>query len=202
MEIAPAVLQRPVKETFRKWIEANVDRRPYVMKNKVCLITEAKRRITNYQATTRNKREEEIINDLVVQDVLDGCRGGMSKEDELKVTLLERLSQSVFLPKLTASEKEYCKRGHHLEPKLAQELQKDSDEGKTPFKLHAIYSAGMVRCRDKPYIKDSIDFLAVADIYGEIKVIGLEMKARVASSTEQQVYAWCKICTASWAHVM
>ena len=174
-----------IKEILRKWIQAGVERRPYMMKNKVGLIKEAKRRVTNYQAT-RNKQEEEIIYDLVAQDRLDGRREGLSQLDELQVTLLERLSQSAFLPKLTANEKEYCKRGHHLEPKLAKELQKDSDGGKTPFKIHAIYSTGMVRRRDKPYVKDSIDFLAVADIDDELKVTGLEMKARVAPSTEQQ----------------
>jgi hypothetical protein len=37
-----------IKEILRKWIEAGVERRPYIMKNKACLITEAKRRIINY----------------------------------------------------------------------------------------------------------------------------------------------------------
>jgi hypothetical protein len=96
------------------------------------------------------------------------------------------LSPLLWIEPESSPVNKYCKRGHHLEPKLAQELQKSSDEGETPFKLHAIYSLGMVRCRDKPYIKDSIDFLAIADIDGEVKVIGLEMKARVASSTDQQ----------------
>jgi hypothetical protein len=56
-----------IKEILTKWIQAGVERRPYMMKNKVGLIKEAKRRVTNYQAT-RNKQEEEIINDLVAQD--------------------------------------------------------------------------------------------------------------------------------------
>lgn len=192
----PASKVADLKAQLESWIHASPSQRPYVLRDVKDLIAEAKQRM-NYKAGKKVERDT-VIAALIREDEQSGR---FSKEDSLRLSLLERLLQSTYLPKLSGRGKEYCKRGHELEPVLAAKLQRDSDEGTTPYKLLSIFSPGNVRHRDRRYVSDTIDFLSVAKERDdetpveenadsgsntELTVIGLEMKSREASQTEQQ----------------
>ena len=46
---------------------------------------------------------------------------------------------------------------------------------------HTLYKCGIVQCEDRPYIKDSIDFLGVARTgqRNELHLVGVEVKSRL-----------------------
>jgi hypothetical protein len=60
---------------------------------------------------------------------------------ELQLNLIQRILQCSFLPRLTGKGKEYCKRGHDLEPAYATRLLDDSEFNG----IQEIYKTGLVR---------------------------------------------------------
>ncbi len=189
-----------VKGELQKWLDAVPEERPYIIRTLKSLMEEALSRIENFNksvrpqngARSRQKTKEEVIEELTRFDQEIGGRQGLNQEETHKLNLTKTLLQSSFLPKLYGKGKEYCKRGHQLEPLLARNLYRDSkNKVRGCPEFLTIYENGMVEKRHEKYIKDSNDFMAVKKIQvadGEemIKLIPVEMKARLAPAREQQ----------------
>ena len=58
---------------------------------------------------------------------------------------------------------------------------------------HTLYKCGIVRCEDRPYIKDSIDFLGLARTgqRNELHLVGVEAKSRLLCATAQKEKKQC-----------
>ncbi len=76
--------------------------------------------------------------------------------------------------------------GHALELPFAKKLLQHSKEGLTKFQVEDIYRVGLVGKKGRPYAKASCDFIAVVNIDGEKKLVGVECKARVTPGTQQR----------------
>ncbi len=90
------------------------------------------------------------------------------------------------MPRLTAKGRDYCKMGHALELPFARKLLQHSKEGLTKFEVERVYHVGLVSRRGRPSAKASFDFVAVANINGERKLVGVECKARLTPATQQR----------------
>jgi len=90
------------------------------------------------------------------------------------------------MPRLTAKDSEYCRMGHALELPFARKLLQHSKEGLTKFEVERVYHVGLVSRRGRPSAKASCDFVAVANINGERKLVGVECKARLTPATQQR----------------
>jgi hypothetical protein len=101
-------------------------------------------------------------------------------------SLLMKIVNSSFLPKLTAKGKEYSKMGHNLEVPFAKRLLKHSRMGLTKIKVEEIYRVGSVGKEGEAYAKASCDFIAVATVENEKVLVGVECKARVTPGTHQK----------------
>jgi hypothetical protein len=88
--------------------------------------------------------------------------------------------------RLTAKGREYCKMGHALELPFARKLLQHSKEGLMTFEVERGYCVGLVSRRGRPSVKASCDFVAVTNINGERKLIGVECKARLTPATQQR----------------
>ena len=138
-----------VKSLLESWIEQDSECRPYFFLTEKELLEEAKSRIERFKKDKRNRAQ--LIQVLVDHDRENGGTGGtlgMRPIDRLRLNLIKRVLQSSFLPKLYGKGKEYCKRGHDLEPVCARALRKDSEEGLTDVVFEEIYNLGM--CRKRP----------------------------------------------------
>ena len=159
--------------------------RPYHFPSMTWLATEARERITGWKSykvlgdgRKPKKKRDEVVAELMEQDRIQGGPRGLSKSDELKVRLLQRIIQSSTLPKPYGKSKEYCKRGHHLEKRLAKAMLDEKDS----LDLEKLFEVGIVHKKDEPYVKDSIDYLGLTT---SNEVVGIEMKSRLRPATDQ-----------------
>ena len=135
-----------VKSLLESWIEQDSECRPYFFLTEKELLEEAKSRIERFKKDKRNRAQ--LIQVLVDHDRENGGTGGtlgMRPIDRLRLNLIKRVLQSSFLPKLYGKGKEYCKRGHDLEPVYARALRKDSEEGLTDVVFEETCNLGMCR---------------------------------------------------------
>ena len=185
-----------VEEELRKWLSTEPERRPYVLQQLRALKEEASftidgwsSKIDEANSRRREKKIEEVIDDLVARDIRDGNRTSLEPMETAKINLFKRLIQSSYLAKLSTKERDYTRRGHELEKPFARKLFeecKSKEYSGSPL-LHGIFENGMVCCNQMPWVKDSNDFLAVEeDLEGELVVLPLEMKARLAAHRVQQ----------------
>jgi hypothetical protein len=105
---------------------------------------------------------------------------------EVRLRLLRHIVKSLFMPKLTAKGREYCKMGQNLELPFAKMLLKQSKLGLTKFPVEQIYRVGLVGKEGELYAKASCDFIAGALIGGEKILVGVECKAWVTPGTQQR----------------
>lgn len=88
------------------------------------------------------------------------------------------LLKCTYMKPLTGKSKEWCKLGHELEVPLVKQFISDCNW------VTAVYKAGLVQMRERPYIKDSIDFLGVGrDGNNEGRLFGVEVKGGVTPGT-------------------
>ncbi len=104
----------------------------------------------------------------------------------VRTSLLRKIVKSSFLPRLPAKGKEFCKLGRDLEIPFARKLLQQSKEGLTMFEVQKIYLVGLVGKKNHLYAKVSCDFIAGVVAEGENLLVGVECKARLTPSTDQQ----------------
>ena len=185
-----------VEEELGKWLAASQERRPYILQQLRVLKDEASFTIEGWSSKTsdgssrrREKKIEEVIDDLVARDIRDGNRTSLEQLETAKINLFKRLIQSSYMAKLSTKERDYTRRGHDLERpfarKIFEECQSKNYNGSPT--LHGIFENGMVCRNQMSWVKDSNDFLAVQeDMEGDLVVLPLEMKARLAAHRVQQ----------------
>ena len=105
--------------------------------------------------------------------------------------MLERAFHSPF----TGSRKADCELGHKNEPKIITNFVTQVNTGRDAEdkellipdvdKILAVYTTGLVEKQDKPFAKDSIDFLAIVlTTDGEVECWGGEVKTRTRQNTK------------------
>lgn len=103
----------------------------------------------------------------------------------MRTSLLKKIIEASFMPKLTARGKEYCKAGHQLELPYGNKLLQHSKEGITKFKVENLFRVGLVGKHGELYAKASTDFIGVGVIDGVETLFAVECKARLAPGTHQ-----------------
>ncbi len=177
---------KPVKdykkniEKFKKWLDEAPSKRPYVLWNKSRLVDACVSKFGGKKSTYNGYDNNNLIHRLATyQSHPSNHRQNSSQSSTpavsyVRTSLLKRILESSFMPKLTAQGREYCKMGHALELPFARKLLQHSKEGLTKFSVERIYRVGLVSKRGRPYAKASCDFVAAISIDGEKKLAGVE----------------------------
>ena len=107
-----------------------------------------------------------------------------------KDKVVKSILQKSFLPHQKGKLREYCSFGHVLElpimSSFAKELLRpDRTHPHYRRKVVSVFTAGLVEKKCEPWVKDSIDFLAVVKnvFTDEKEVWGVEIKSRVTTSS-------------------
>lgn len=105
----------------------------------------------------------------------------------IRQEIIEAILKKGFMKRLSGNQKEYCEMGHKLELPIATRWMRDFNV-KHQFRDHrvvSIHKAGLVSKRESPWVKDSIDFVAVVKNLtdGTTDLWGVEVKSRQKQST-------------------
>ena len=117
--------------------------------------------------------------------------------EQIKEAGIKYLLQMAFHSPLTGSKKSDCEMGHRNEPKIIKTfidlLEKGTDQHGRAIQIPGlkdiigIYTTGLVEKKTQPYVKDSIDFIAVVLTQDdEVECWGGEVKTRTRNSTKQK----------------
>jgi hypothetical protein len=185
---------------LKKWIEEPHQRRPYFLLTKEKLIAICIAKFGGSTSFYTKERNEELIQRLATRHFHSSVAGGSfvsqaerrrrsnssPTEDALHTSLLTKIIDASFMPRLTAKGKEYCKSGLKLELPFGRKLLQHSQEGISKFRVERLYCVGLVGRNDAPFAKASADFLGLAIIEGEETLFAVECKARVTPGTNQR----------------
>ena len=185
--------------TLKKWLEEPPERRPYFHLTKPQLIAICVSRLGNSASSYNKEGKEELVQLLATRHffVPTSAAGRSSTQRRrssnntssvglLRTSLLKKIIEASFLPKLTAKGKEYCKLGLQLEGPFGKKLLQHSSDGITKFKVEGLYRVGLVGRGDEMYAKASTDFVAIAIVEGVETLVAIECKARVTPGTHQR----------------
>jgi hypothetical protein len=189
---------KPVRERKRnieksiKLLDEDPARRPFVFYSKTKLIDVCIGRFGGKKSNYESLSIESLIDRLSTYQIYPNLHSSNQNSNRtleeittIKRMLLRQVVKSSFLPKLSAKGKEYCKTGQNLEVPFARKLLLHSKEGHALFECKNIYRVGLLGREGEMFAKASCDFLASALINGEMQVVGVECKARVAPGTDQ-----------------
>ena len=121
------------------------------------------------------------------------------------------LVKNAFYAPSTRSRKSDCEIGHRNEQKIIESFHRLIENGKDTHgriihipgmrKILGYYTTGIVKKRDKPFVKDSIDFLVLVELEdGSLKCWGGEVKARTRNGTKHQEVAYQRCRFTSQPH--
>ena len=157
---------------MKKWID---EPSPALRKFVVCTVSELKEKLKeiNPLAKARTGRNN-LLNQLVEEEQAKRERARRAEEgedayqgDEIDPVLLRVLLAS-FLKPLKGESKEYCRKGHAMEPIFMNQLHEHSKAGLTgKYKIHAVHSSPLVEHINKPYFVDSADGELVYSLQNE-----------------------------------
>ena len=201
MKKPPASLAS-MKNLLRKWAEAES---PTHRKFVGLTVKELKEKLKEINPTASARAgKENLVNQLVeefnakkerMQRVNEG--EAAYQRDEVDPVLMQVLKAS-FLKPLKGEVKEYCRKGHAMEPIFMAQLMEHSSNGLTgPYKIDAIHSTPLVKHANKLYYVDSADGELVYHLQGnsddenenecevdkDIKCMPIEFKSRLSLST-------------------
>lgn len=162
------------REKAKGWLEAPEGARPYhwMTVTEMTGLFRARHK-RNPPSNTPGGKRQWLINALA-----SGWED--SRED---LTFMDAIVRSGFLPSLKGTSAELCELGHKMEPIYGNDLLKITkggitlSDGKSVEIVH-LFRAGLLQSVARQWQKASPDFLALARIDGEEKIIIVEMKAR------------------------
>ena len=130
------------------------------------------------------------LDGVIVPTNQDDDDEGESNTEELnldpKAAATRSILQKSFLPHQKGKLREHCTLGHQLEVPIVKKFIKEfNDDPSKDHRVMGAYTAGLAAMKNRPYAKDSIDFILTLrdESNDEIKAWGFECKGRVTSKT-------------------
>lgn len=184
---------------LKKWVDESPQRRPYFLLNKAQLIAACVAKFGGSQSSYQKEGKEELIQRLALRHFqapngrtnptqsagIRSNASGIATGDSLHTSLLKKIVEASFMPRLTAKGKEFCKSGHQLEGPFGEKLLKHSKEGITKFRVKQLFRVGLVGKSDAIYAKASTDFIGLAIIDGVQTLVAVECKGCLTPATSQ-----------------
>ena len=119
---------------LKKWADESPQRRPYFLLSKAQLIAACVAKFGGSQSSCQREGKEELIQRLALRHFqaqnhlrtnpiqsagIRSDASGHATRDSLRTSLLKKIVEASFMPRLTAKGKEFCKSGHQLEGRTA-----------------------------------------------------------------------------------
>ena len=172
---------------IKAWAQASPEHRPFVW----FTVEELKQKIKEKGGQIKNNaKRDDLINTL---RSLEG--GNFSHHSTKSLTPISIVFKTSFMQGLQGKAKKWASLGHHLEPILGNSLLHHSAEGKTMtagLEVKQLYRVGLVKKKEQPCVKCSVDFFGIAEIDGVFCGFVVEVKGRVTGHTAQHAreLAW------------
>ena len=179
---------------LKKWVDETPQRRPYFLLNKSQLIAAYVAKFGGSSSSLQKESKEELIQRLALRhfqapngrtNSSQSANTHSAAEESLRNSLLTKIVEASFMPRLNAKGKEFCKSGHQLERPFGEKLLKHSKEGITKFKVEELFRVGLVGKSEAMYAKASTDFIGVATVDGVQTLVAVECKGRLTPGTSQ-----------------
>lgn len=137
---------------------------------------------------TSGKSVDELISFIVERQSQDSEQNQQdtTRPSSPKNEVIKAIFKASFLPQQKGEKREHCSLGHRLEKPILKKWIDIAVKQKLVHHVEGAYTAGLAAKKDKPFVKDSIDFLVTvqehpADV--EFSLWGFEAKGRVTNRT-------------------
>ena len=138
-----------------------------------------------------------VWSQLAVSDSRPRTQNHSSDLPTMRSKGIRSILDKAFHSPFTGSRKSDCEMGHKNEPAIIKNFVhqvnagKDANGNQILFsdlnEILAVYTTGLVEKKDKPFVKDSIDFIAIVlTDDGNIECWGGEVKTRTKASTKEK----------------
>jgi hypothetical protein len=196
--LKPFSMRQANLNLLKRWVDESPERHPYFLPTKAQLIAICVTKFGGSLSSYQKEGKEEHIQVLAAHHFHAPAGGATPshsahssssiqhlRKDSVRTSLLKKIVEASFMPKLTAKGKEYCKSGHQLERPFGNNLLQHSKEGITRFRVLKLFCVGLVGKNGEMYAKASANFIGVAIIHGRETLFAVECKGRLTPGMHQ-----------------
>ena len=180
---------------LKKWFLSLNDRRCHMYYSKDALMNRGTVLIGARLSTAQSidAMIDKIVKGLSSPILPTNSRGSNSNADaesessRIRGEIIQKLLEKSFMKHLKGAAREHCQMGHKLELPIGKSWMKDVNEKGflSEIKVLSLHKVGLVAKKNKPWAKDSIDFLAIVhdSSDGDVELWGVEIKSRQTNAT-------------------